>query len=134
MDIEELLGSIRSGLPTIENGAFVIMVNYINDIEGKSPIKQKKQFMLLFLRGHRKDDWDQEEESRNLTEHIYKDFLNRMADDSKNGEWDYGFQLPNCKAVPTKIGASTNYVGWQVTFPIVEYHNECVDNAKWTDL
>ena len=135
MTIEEFYsGAAGNSLPSSDSGPFVIMMDYISEINYNARATDHKDFMLMILSGFPNNDYDWANSVKDTCERICNDFINRMTEDSRNGVSLFEFSLDKpdkIRKVPGEIIFQSKYVGYQLSFNIITSFNDCVDISKW---
>lgn len=135
MNIEEFISGTRTGLRSIEEGGmFGVLIDPLTDIKHEGDPNEHEQYLFYILRGFKPGDFAQERESKHLTEQTAKQFIQRMVKDSKEGHpfFNRSFdKADNIRLVAHKIRANIQYVGWQLSFKLIEAFDECYNEANW---
>ena len=135
MTIEEFYSGAAGGdLPAPDAGPFLIMMDYISELNYTGRATDHKDFMLMILSGFPNNDYSQANAVKDLCDNICNDFINKMNEDSQSGLNLFEFSLDKpdkIRKVPGEIIFQSKYVGFQMSFNIITSFNECVDNTKW---
>ena len=134
MNISELLYGSKNKLPGIENGIFLVLIDYIRDVTHTHQQINKEQIMFYVLRGSKRGNYDQEEESKILTEIVVNQILQKMIKDSKDGHqfFNHAFdKADKVRIVSQRIPSNIDYIGWQVSFKMPSFFNDCYNQSDW---
>jgi hypothetical protein len=136
VDMEEFYSGTVAQLPSPDAGPFMVLFNYITDLNRIDCVNQKKQFMFMILKGYAKDDFDAEEDATDLCEKVIIEFVNKINFDSQTyaeNKFLYGgFAYETVRFVPFKIKNATGYfTGWQCSFFLNERISTAIDPDKW---